>query len=257
MNRRDAILAVLIAVALLGVIATALVIGDDRQGRPDWEEPNPVARGAPEGLERFYAQDLEWDECENAQCTSIEVPLEYEKPEGKTLSLRVHVLPSSGDGGRSLFFNPGGPGAAAIPYVDYMASQLGRDVRARYDLVFLDPRGVGESSPLDCLSDRDLDAALASDPTPDDAAEIAAFRTSSADVRCRVPAEVRRSRRPRLHRGGRPRLRHRSRAPWCHDLRLFRGVLRLAAGGHLRGTVPNERRPHGPRWRDRHLPHGP
>ena len=54
-------------------------------------------------------------------------------------------------------------------------------VRARYDLVFVDPRGVGESSPLDCLSDRDLDAALASDPTPDDAAEIAAYRTGSAD----------------------------------------------------------------------------
>ena len=180
MTRRDAILAVLIAVALLGVIATALVIGDDRQERPDWEEPNPVVTGAPEGLERFYTQDLEWDDCEQAKCTSIEVPLEYEKPEGKTLSLRVHVLPSSGDGGRSLFFNPGGPGAAAIPYVDYMAGQFGRDVRDRYDLVFLDPRGVGESSPLDCLSDRDLDAALASDPTPDDAAEIAAYRTSSA-----------------------------------------------------------------------------
>ncbi len=109
------------------------------------------------------------------------MPLEYEKPRGKTLELRVHVLPARGDGGRSLFFNPGGPGAAAIPYADYMASQFGRDVRARYDLVFVDPRGVGDSSPLDCLSDRDLDDALASDPTPDDPAEIAAYRASSAD----------------------------------------------------------------------------
>lgn len=181
MTRRDSILAVLLAVVLVGVIAAALVIGDDRPGRPDWEEPNPVATGAPEGLERFYTQDLEWDDCEGAKCASIEVPLEYEKPEGKTLSLRVHVLPSHGDGGRSLFFNPGGPGAAAIPYAGHMAGQFGRAVRARFDLVFVDPRGVGESSPLDCLSDRDLDAALASDPTPDDTAEIAAYRRSSAD----------------------------------------------------------------------------
>jgi pimeloyl-ACP methyl ester carboxylesterase len=166
---------------LLGVIATALVIGDDRPGRPDWPEPDPVAAGAPKDLERFYTQDLEWDDCEQAKCTSIKVPLEYEKPDGKTLSLRVHVLPSRGDGGRSLFFNPGGPGAAAIPYADFMASQFGRDVRSRFDLVFVDPRGVGESSPLDCLSDRDLDAALASDPTPDDGAEITAYRRNSAD----------------------------------------------------------------------------
>ena len=181
MTRRDGIFAVLIAAVLLGVIAAALVMGDDRKGPPEWEEPKPVATATPEGLERFYTQDLEWDDCEQAKCTSIEVPLEYEKPEGKTLSLRVHVLPSSGDGGRSLFFNPGGPGAAAIPYADHMASQFGHVVRARYDLVFVDPRGVGESSPLDCLSDRDLDAALASDPTPDDAAEIASYRTSSVD----------------------------------------------------------------------------
>ena len=181
MTRRDATLAVLIAVLLVGVIAAAFVIGGDKQERPDWEEPHPVATGTPDGLERFYSQDLEWDDCEGSKCTSIEVPLEYEKPEGKTLSLRVHVLPSRGDGGRSLFFNPGGPGAAAIPYADYIAGQFGRDVRARYDLVFVDPRGVGESSPLDCLSDRDLDATLASDPTPDDAAEIAAYRTASAD----------------------------------------------------------------------------
>ena len=44
-------------------------------------------------------------------------------------------------------------------------------VRAAYDIVGFDPRGVGSSSPIKCLNDRELDSFLGSDPTPDDKAE--------------------------------------------------------------------------------------
>ena len=37
-----------------------------------------------------------------------------------------------------------------------------------FDIVGFDPRGTGESSPVDCLSDDGLDAYLAGDPEPDD-----------------------------------------------------------------------------------------
>jgi pimeloyl-ACP methyl ester carboxylesterase len=44
-------------------------------------------------------------------------------------------------------------------------------LRTRYDLVSFDPRGVGRSAPVRCLSDRRLDAYFQQDATPDDGAE--------------------------------------------------------------------------------------
>ena len=50
----------------------------------------------------------------------MEVPTDYEKPDGDTLELKVKVIPAEGDGGRSLFVNPGGPGGEAQGFADYM-----------------------------------------------------------------------------------------------------------------------------------------
>jgi len=91
------------------------------------------------------------------------------------------VLPATGGGGRSLFLNPGGPGASAVDFVDYMASLFGDRVRARYDLVGVDPRGVGGSTPIDCLSDQKFDRFTSEDPDPDTAAEIKESRESIRD----------------------------------------------------------------------------
>ena len=46
-------------------------------------------------------------------------------------------------------------------------------MRRQYDIVGFDPRGVGASVPLDCLSDPDLDQFLGMDPTPDDSSRVA------------------------------------------------------------------------------------
>ena len=48
---------------------------------------------------------------------------------------------------------------------------VGPEVRRYFDVVGFDPRGVGRSAPLDCVSDRQLDAFMGVDQTPDDAAE--------------------------------------------------------------------------------------
>jgi pimeloyl-ACP methyl ester carboxylesterase len=51
-----------------------------------------------------------------------------------------------------------------------------------YDIVGVDPRGVGESSPLTCMSAKQFDAFTETDPDPDDAAEIKALRSSLTDL---------------------------------------------------------------------------
>ena len=183
MTRRTSLLAILVALVLIAAIAVAAVVGgrdtDDTSG--NFKKPTPVADGIPDGLDDFYTQKLSWDDCGQAKCTWVKVPIDYEKPDGDTLRLRVKVVPAKGDGGRSLFLNPGGPGGEVLGFTDYMKSQFGGDVLDHYDLVGVDPRGVGKSTPVDCLSDRELDEYAASEPDPDDQAEIEKYRSQSVD----------------------------------------------------------------------------
>ena len=80
---------------------------------------------------------------------------------------------SSGQRLGALVYNPGGPGASPVQYISQSASSLvSSDVRRRYDLVGFDPRGVGRSMPIDCVSDSELDTFLGGvDSTPDTPAE--------------------------------------------------------------------------------------
>jgi pimeloyl-ACP methyl ester carboxylesterase len=145
-----------------------------------WTPPTPAASAGPSELEPFYRQKLDWKSCEdNSKCAHVTVPVDYDQPGGQTLSLMVKVLPATHPGGRSLFLNPGGPGASAVDFVDYMGSLFGDRVRAKYDLVGVDPRGVGGSTPIDCLSDRQFDRYTAEDPDPDTPAEIEQARKAT------------------------------------------------------------------------------
>jgi len=51
-------------------------------------------------------------------------------------------------------------------------------LRDDFDIVGFDPRGTGDSDPVDCISDEDLDAFVASDPDPETAEEGQAYQAS-------------------------------------------------------------------------------
>ncbi len=69
-------------------------------------------------------------------------------------------IPASGDRIGVLVVNPGGPGASAVDTVASMGASLaGTDILRRFDLVGIDPRGVGHSTPeLRCRTDAEFDA---------------------------------------------------------------------------------------------------
>ena len=174
MNRRTSLIALLTAVVLVGIIVLVIVL------RGGEEEDGSEAASA--SLSRFYQQDLKWTDCDSGKCTKVEVPIDYDKPDGETLELAVKVIKSKGEGGRSLFINPGGPGGGVVDFTDYMAEILPSEVLESYDIVGVDPRGIGESTPVDCVSDQKLDQFFAKDPSPDDAAEVAQFRKLTAGM---------------------------------------------------------------------------
>jgi pimeloyl-ACP methyl ester carboxylesterase len=134
----------------------------------------PVASASPEGeSSQRYGQPPVWGGCERfigdpakieaiptAQCGTVSVPVDYTKPEGAQAQLAVIRIPATGDRIGVLVVNPGGPGASAVDTVAGMSASLAdTDIGRRFDLVGIDPRGVGHSTPeLRCRTDAEFDA---------------------------------------------------------------------------------------------------
>lgn len=99
------------------------------------------------------ARTIDWSDCGGGfQCGTIEVPLDYEDLDGETIEVAVTRHPAEDQANRigALFVNPGGPGGSAIGLARTF-SRAG-EIGERFDIVGFDPRGVGDSSPLDCSS---------------------------------------------------------------------------------------------------------
>jgi len=129
----------------------------------------------PTTLAAYYAQELQWKNCyENYQCTDLLVPIDYTALKTGTFNISVLKYPTtSAKKLGSLIVNPGGPGGSGVDYAyaaEYLFSPAILDA---YDIVGFDPRGVGRSEPILCLSDKELDANYASDSKPDNEQEFA------------------------------------------------------------------------------------
>ena len=128
----------------------------------------------PTTLAAYYAQELQWKSCyENYQCTDLLVPIDYTELKTGTFNISVLKYPTtSAKKLGSLIVNPGGPGGSGVDYA-YAAEYLFNPaILEAYDIVGFDPRGVGRSEPIICLSDKELDANYASDSKPDNEQEF-------------------------------------------------------------------------------------
>ncbi|MER5545311.1 alpha/beta hydrolase [Streptomyces sp. NPDC002589] len=99
---------------------------------------------------------LHWSTCpagseapRGTYCATLKVPLDHAKPNGRQIKL---TLSMAGDphAPRTLVVNPGGPGQSGIGTAKLVWSSLPEDVRAVYNVVGFDPRGVGASTPVSC-----------------------------------------------------------------------------------------------------------
>jgi pimeloyl-ACP methyl ester carboxylesterase len=164
---------------LAGTVAGSLALGGcglfDGVGAEPAPTVAPTNRTPPAGedaLQPFYEQQLDWTKCEGGYCATLRVPLDYDNPTGQTISVSLLKVPARRKATLgSLVVNPGGPGASGIDYARSADNIVGASVRARYDVVGFDPRGVQRSDPIKCLDDGELDNVFAADPTPDGPAE--------------------------------------------------------------------------------------
>lgn len=187
-------------------------------------EPSPSTVAVPAGLEQFYGQSVTWESCapygadgpglsrNGVQCARILVPLDYENPDGETISLALSRARASGDRIGSLLTNPGGPGGAGLS-MSLVAD--GTPLAERFDVIGLDPRGVGASEPqIRCRDATEIDADRAldfGDRSPEGIAE--------AEKRSREYAEL------CAERTGTDALAHVGTREVVRDMDVIRGVL--------------------------------
>ena len=144
---------------------------------PVTDDTDEAGRSEP-SLSQFTEQDLAFEPCEPAaggpgvegsECAMLEVPLDYENPGKQTIEVAVHRVAATGDDRiGSLVLNPGGPGGSGTTFVPFVAGAWAQHpAREQFDLIGLDPRGVGASIPaVECFSgqQRDNNALIAAIP---------------------------------------------------------------------------------------------
>jgi pimeloyl-ACP methyl ester carboxylesterase len=117
-------------------------------------------------------------------CGKLAVPLDYSQPDGDTADIFVVRVRSNHQSQRigSLLVNPGGPGGSGINLAAGLVGALSDTVFDHFDLVGFDPRGVGLSEPVQCISDQQKDRLAAANPDVRTAAGRTQARTASDAV---------------------------------------------------------------------------
>jgi pimeloyl-ACP methyl ester carboxylesterase len=163
------LIAALLLVACAGDDDRTVTVASTSPSSTEPESPETTAEGeqstttvdesgAPEGT-------LDWQECEERElrapgvtCATLEVPLDYDDPSGDTIELALLRQEASDPDERigSLLVNPGGPGGSGVDFA--VLGPYSPEIVDRFDIIGFDPRGVARSTPLDCISDDDLEA---------------------------------------------------------------------------------------------------
>ncbi len=158
-TRRNVILGAVGIAAVAAVAGTAIVWSDS-------DDDNQNAAPA-DTTETTDAEVVDFDreivdaECDretlvaaNARCATLDVPIDWSDPGSDDVTLSLAVKPAANQQERlgTLFLN-NGSGGSAIEQL-HLALQTGAIdgtvLTDRYDLVAIDPRGVGRSAGIDC-----------------------------------------------------------------------------------------------------------
>ncbi|MCH1865089.1 alpha/beta fold hydrolase [Nocardioides sp. CFH 31398] len=166
------LLAGLLGAALAaGVTAPASATPDEGGGAdaltfeaPTTREPSQTAaaRAAAKGVGQARTPRIRWRDCRGfggprARCATVQVPLDYDRPRGATTPLAVLKWRARQPENRigSLFVNPGGPGGPARGFATYAGRLISPAVDRRFDVIGIDPRGVGASRTAACRGTAD------------------------------------------------------------------------------------------------------
>ncbi|RFA08371.1 peptidase [Subtercola boreus] len=123
----------------------------------------PTGEQVDAALKPFYDQSLAWSSCDNGfECATATVPIDWSDPSGDSIELALIKQPAKSSTRQgTLFVNPGGPGVSALDFVkDSVDFAVDPEVQQQYDIVGFDPRGVGASAAVKCVTSAQMDSYL-------------------------------------------------------------------------------------------------
>lgn len=170
------------------VLGAGLVLASCTTPAPDGDaHPSPTRDqvpmpGFPDELAAFYEQEVAWEDCGRFDCAAVAVPMSYDEPDGETIEIALKRRAADGDPIGSLFINPGGPGGSGTALVENVASMFSQNILEGFDVVGFDPRGVGSSSAVDCVSDAELDVIRATSYELDTPEQVETYYDASREL---------------------------------------------------------------------------
>ncbi|MGO4956782.1 alpha/beta hydrolase [Luteococcus sp. Sow4_B9] len=123
-----------------------------------------AAPPAGQGRQRYLDQKLQWIPCGQYDCASVLVPLDWDRPDGQAITLKMKRAKAQQEHKGSLFINPGGPGGSGQQMVDTFDGKS----FPNHDIIGWDPRGSGDSTTVVCGTPEQTDEYVAMDTSPDD-----------------------------------------------------------------------------------------
>lgn len=174
------------ALATLGSLVLSTLSAAPASGA-DFAGTSSEARGTVVAAKRAAAAGITFRACPKAEmlpapltCGTVEVPLDYARPDGERIKLTVSRVKASGKTGAAggdgkavetvqrqgaLVYNPGGPGSSSMAFPMAAVMPEWKRIAAAYDMVGYAPRGVGRSAPLSCQNAADFAKAPTLAPT--------------------------------------------------------------------------------------------
>ncbi|MGQ0631314.1 MAG: alpha/beta fold hydrolase [Sporichthyaceae bacterium] len=140
-------------IALAGALALAATVSLSATS-PAGAEPAVPAEITPAGDDMSWApctEELQAGPAGVVECAVLAVPLDYDDPESRSITVAVSRLRATAPAAQRLgplMVNFGGPGGTGLEAPAFFAQLLPADLLARYDIIGFDPRGVGASEPL-------------------------------------------------------------------------------------------------------------
>ena len=151
----------LLAIVVSGAIVLSGCVSSSNSSTP--EPISPVTAGAPAGFETYYEQVVEFVSCgEQLFCADVEMPMNWDDPASESIVIATSYRQADKkDPIGFVLFNPGGPGASGYDWVVESSEFLGtKKLRENFNILGFDPRGVGRSSAVSCLTDAENDEFL-------------------------------------------------------------------------------------------------
>ena len=108
--------------------------------------------------ESSFTPSIDFKKCEEFQCGTLEVPMDYKNVEGRKIDIAVLRRPAKDKKNRIgvILVNPGGPGASGIGMAKSAGVIFPQEILDKFDIIGWDPRGAGASTSVSCSKNLDF-----------------------------------------------------------------------------------------------------